>query len=204
MAFQSQLQLAVLDQGDSLLAKVDNAIEPIQYNWSTGEQFKSIKRPINGAYFLNIIDAVGCQELFEFKIPFYAEIDTTKEDIVQEISHLDKGESVALKHLLFNYNSEILNSVSYAELDKLCSFLKLHTTYKIEIGGYTDNVGEQQYNQKLSEKRAKSVIEYLINCGIEKERLVAMGYGEMYPIASNITVSGRKLNRRVVLKIIDK
>jgi OmpA-OmpF porin, OOP family len=68
----------------------------------------------------------------------------------------------------------------------------------ITIEGHTDNIGTNEYNQKLSEKRAKSVRQYLIDkFGINGSRLTAVGYGEEKPIASNDTAEGRQTNRRV-------
>ena len=74
---------------------------------------------------------------------------------------------------------------------------------KIEIGGHTDNKGAIEYNQRLSENRAKSVVKYLINKGIDEKRLKFKGYGELHPIDNNDTEAGRFNNRRVEFKIID-
>jgi outer membrane protein OmpA-like peptidoglycan-associated protein len=74
----------------------------------------------------------------------------------------------------------------------------------IEIGGYTDSTGSDEYNLVLSEKRAISVINYLINKGISANRLIYKGYGNTSPLGDNITVEGRKLNRRTEAKIIER
>lgn len=73
---------------------------------------------------------------------------------------------------------------------------------KIEIQGHTDNSGNKIENQKLSELRAKSVLEYLVLKGIDISRLESKGYGESKPVTSNETIEGRKLNRRTTVKII--
>jgi outer membrane protein OmpA-like peptidoglycan-associated protein len=73
---------------------------------------------------------------------------------------------------------------------------------KIEIGGHTDSKGTKEYNQRLSENRAKSVVNYLINNGINEKRLKYKGYGESTPIDDNNTESGRINNRRVEFKIL--
>ena len=75
---------------------------------------------------------------------------------------------------------------------------------KIEISGHTDNKGSDEYNQKLSENRAKSVVDYLVDKGISKEQLVFAGYGEAQPMSANDTDSGRQLNRRIEFKILSK
>jgi outer membrane protein OmpA-like peptidoglycan-associated protein len=74
----------------------------------------------------------------------------------------------------------------------------------MEIGGYTDSTGSAEYNLSLSEKRALSVVNYLIDNGISSNRLKHKGYGNTLPIGDNVTVEGRKLNRRTEAKIIDR
>jgi outer membrane protein OmpA-like peptidoglycan-associated protein len=73
----------------------------------------------------------------------------------------------------------------------------------IEIGGYTDSTGTENYNISLSEKRALSVVNYLIKKGISSERLKYKGYGNTSPLGDNVTSEGRKLNRRTEVKIIE-
>ena len=75
---------------------------------------------------------------------------------------------------------------------------------QIEISGHTDDKGSDTYNQKLSENRAKSVVDYLTEKGIKKERLEFKGYGESQPISSNETEEGQQLNRRIEFKILSK
>jgi outer membrane protein OmpA-like peptidoglycan-associated protein len=73
----------------------------------------------------------------------------------------------------------------------------------MEIGGYTDSTGSEQYNMALSEKRALSVVNYLIKRGISSDRLKFKGYGNTSPLGDNVTSEGRKLNRRTEAKIIE-
>jgi outer membrane protein OmpA-like peptidoglycan-associated protein len=72
----------------------------------------------------------------------------------------------------------------------------------MEIGGYTDSTGTEQYNMALSEKRALSVVNYLIKKGISTDRLKYKGYGNTSPLGDNVTTEGRKLNRRTEAKIV--
>ncbi len=112
------------------------------------------------------------------------------------------GKTVILKNIFFETAKYDLKTESYIELDKLAAFLKTNANIKIEISGHTDNVGSKEYNQTLSENRAKSVYNYLINNGIEKTRLTYKGFGDTKPIDTNDTDSGRSNNRRTEFKII--
>ncbi len=75
---------------------------------------------------------------------------------------------------------------------------------KIEISGHTDDKGSGEYNQKLSENRAKAVVDYLVENGINKERMQFKGVGETNPIATNETEEGQQLNRRIEFKILSE
>ena len=76
-----------------------------------------------------------------------------------------------------------------------------YPTYHIEIGGHTDSVGSSESNQVLSEKRANSVVQFLIDKGLETSRITSKGYGEEVPVESNDTAAGRSVNRRVEFKL---
>ena len=87
-------------------------------------------------------------------------------------------------------------------MEQLLKLMNENTTVKIELSSYTDNKGSDEYNLKLSQERAQSVVDYLIDRGISKERLVAKGYGESEPISENDTEIGRQLNRRTEFEIL--
>jgi len=89
-------------------------------------------------------------------------------------------------------------------LQKLVEFLNVNPTVHIEISGHTDNVGNDQLNQTLSENRAKAVYQYLISSQVNPARLVYKGYGKTQPIAPNTTDEGRQKNRRTEFMIIAK
>ena len=74
-------------------------------------------------------------------------------------------------------------------------------SYKIDVDGHTDNVGKDELNQKLSESRANSVKQYLMQNSVDESRIVATGYGESKPIEDNKTVAGRSKNRRVEMRL---
>ena len=114
------------------------------------------------------------------------------------------GESVVLRNIFFETDSYRLKDESLVELNKLLEFLSQNPTVKIEIGGYTDYVGSDQYNQKLSENRAGEVKSFLVTHGVASERIIAKGYGKSKPVAGNDTEEGRAQNRRTEFRIISR
>jgi outer membrane protein OmpA-like peptidoglycan-associated protein/tetratricopeptide (TPR) repeat protein len=112
-----------------------------------------------------------------------------------------KGSVVVLKNVFFETNSSIIQTESESELKYLINFLNKYPKVSIKIMGHTDNVGAKQQNKILSEKRAKSVVDFLISKNISSERLEWVGFGEEKPISSNETPQGRSLNRRTEFEI---
>jgi len=112
--------------------------------------------------------------------------------------------SIVLKNIFFEVNKYELKSESQTELDRLVQLLNENPALKIEISGYTDNVGKPSDNLLLSNNRAKAVVNYLISKKIVATRLVAKGYGEANPIGDNKTEEGRATNRRTEMKIISQ
>ncbi len=116
---------------------------------------------------------------------------------------IQKNQTMVLNNILFDFDKATLKPESYIELEKLYKFLSENPNLIIEIGGHTDNIGTKEYNQILSEKRAKAVYDYLISKNINANRLKYKGYGDTMPIADNSTEEGRQLNRRTEIKILD-
>jgi outer membrane protein OmpA-like peptidoglycan-associated protein len=114
---------------------------------------------------------------------------------------ITQGSTIVLNNLFFDSNKSKIKKESSVELDKVIKFLKDRPDIIIEVAGYTDNKGDDRSNIKLSEARAKAVMEYLLKKGTNKSRITFKGYGKEDPIASNDTDAGRQLNRRVELKI---
>lgn len=113
-----------------------------------------------------------------------------------------EAQSVVLKGVTFLPNSATLTAEARTVLDGAASALAGQKNLKVELGGYTDSQGKDAANLALSQKRANSARQYLIDKGIEADRLTAKGYGEASPIADNNTVEGRAENRRVELKVV--
>ena len=103
--------------------------------------------------------------------------------------------------ILFETNSSILQPEAKANIGKLAVILKKYPDTNILVAGHTDSDGTDQYNQTLSEKRAKSVSDYAMTHGINSSRLSVIGLGENEPVASNETGDGKQLNRRVEIAI---
>ena len=134
--------------------------------------------------------------------------------VVKVINEADQNsvasnERTSQKHLagnwdniLFDFDRFELKSQYYYDLDKIAAMLRQNPDTKIEIHGHTDNVGSAEYNQKLSEKRAGTVKNYLVEKGIEKERLFPKGFGFTISTAPNENETGRALNRRVEISPI--
>lgn len=100
--------------------------------------------------------------------------------------------------------AEIL-PVSHGLLNEVVSAIQGHPEIKkVAINGHTDEDGDEQYNQGLSDRRAKAVLDYLVQHGVDAGRLVAKGFGESQPIADNTTVQGREQNRRVEFLIVEQ
>ncbi|MEI6310905.1 MAG: OmpA family protein [Bacteroidota bacterium] len=117
------------------------------------------------------------------------------------LNKLQEGISIVLKNIFFETAKATLKNESKTELNKLVELMTKNPSIKIEISGHTDNVGADAENLKLSEARALSVKNYLIENGISAERLTSKGYGETIPIADNTTEEGRANNRRTEFKV---
>lgn len=118
------------------------------------------------------------------------------------LKKLKVDEKVVLNNVFFDVDKYDLKPESKVEMNKLFTFLEANPNIKIEIGGHTDNTGNPQANQVLSENRAKAVYNYLVAKGIAQERLKYKGYGATQPIAPNDTEEGRRKNRRTEYRII--
>ena len=119
-----------------------------------------------------------------------------------ELHSLKKGRSFDLSDIYFESNSFQISSIAKNVIFEFTNYLKLNNNIKIEINGFTDNIGESIVNQILSENRAKVVYELLIANGLDKERLSYNGYGEQFPRVNNLSISNRAQNRRTEFRVI--
>lgn len=151
---------------------------------------------INKAIILQKLQITSRTPTSDFKTPESKIMFDDKEIIV--------GERMVLNNVLFDFNKYTLRPESTTELDKWVIFLKDNPTLKIEISGHTDNKGIAGYNYTLSDNRAKSVYDYFVSKGINKDMMKWKGYGFDQPVATNNTDEGCQKNRRTEIKIISR
>ncbi|MFP5471706.1 MAG: OmpA family protein [Bacteroidia bacterium] len=129
-----------------------------------------------------------------------------------DLKKVEVGKSIVLRNIFYDLDKATLRPESKAELERLNRLMIENPTLKIELSGHTDSRGSDAYNQKLSENRARAVVDYLINLGISKDRLVFVGYGEQKPILTDDEINKLKIesereeahqqNRRTEFKIL--
>ncbi len=130
-------------------------------------------------------------------IPASGETEVTIRETIR-LGKAEVGSSKVLKYIFFDFGKATLKPESDDELNKMVNFLNENKYVSVEIAGHTDNIGNDAFNKRLSQLRANRVMEYLVNKGIDRSRLTAVGYGEERPIVSNDDeVMGREINRRV-------
>lgn len=121
---------------------------------------------------------------------------------VRVVRNGDEIELVMPGNITFDLNESSIKPSFSGTLESVALVLKEYDKTIIQIEGHTDSSGSDSYNQLLSERRASSVRDFLLNQGIEPKRTRAVGYGERYPVASNDTAAGREQNRRVELTLV--
>ncbi len=115
-----------------------------------------------------------------------------------------KDKVAKLNNVFFDYDKATLRPQSKLELDRLVTLLKSKDNFYVEITAHTDSVANNMYNMRLSQERAKTVVAYLVKNGIDSTKLLPVGYGEDFPIATNTTSEGRQLNRRSEFVFVEK
>ncbi len=108
-----------------------------------------------------------------------------------------RGLIVSMPDVLFDFNKYTLKPEARERLARISGIVLAYPDLKLQIEGYTDSIGSDEYNQTLSEKRAESVRDYLVSSGVSMNNVAAAGMGKADPVADNSTAAGRKLNRRV-------
>jgi OOP family OmpA-OmpF porin len=109
--------------------------------------------------------------------------------------------TIILDDVLFDFDKSNIKPEAGAILDRLVAFMNENRDKRVNLAGYTDNVGTEAYNQRLSERRVNSVKDYVVKKGVDASRVSGQGFGESKPIADNKTREGRAKNRRVEIKV---
>lgn len=175
-------------------------LRSLKSNPETGEY--KIILPVGHKYNIKIesLGYIYSNEIFDAgKITEFRETEKIFESVP-----IEEGTIVKLNNIYFELSRSDLKPESYPELDKVVSFLFENPGLKIEIGGHTDNTGNDKINDTLSENRAKTVRNYIVSHGIQPDRIEYKGYGSRKPVASNDTPEGWALNRRVEFTVLDK
>ncbi|MBL3520609.1 OmpA family protein [Aliarcobacter lanthieri] len=140
--------------------------------------------------------------------PVAAPLDSDGDGVIDELDQcpntpkgakVDSVGCITLINLNVNFDTDKsdIKDVYNTRIHEFAEVMKTDKKLKADIEGHTDSVGRDAYNQKLSERRAASVVKALVEAGVEKDRIKAVGYGESRPVASNDTAEGRAENRRV-------
>ena len=125
------------------------------------------------------------------------------EEVKEEVVVVEVREKIVLRGINFDFDKSDIKPEFVPVLDEAVEILKERPDTNVIIEGHTDWTGTEEYNQGLSERRAASVCNYLVEKGISQNSLETVGYGEADPIADNHTPEGRSMNRRVVFNILD-
>ncbi len=147
------------------------------------------------------------KEGFAFNSTFIASDDTsfvTPTELNIELQSLEKGKSFNISNIFFSTNSYEINDLAQEILIEFSSYLKLNNSLVIEVNGFTDDIGDFNDNQILSENRASAVRDLILTNGISADRITFNGFGELYPIEPNKDEKSRGANRRTEFKIIRK
>ena len=121
---------------------------------------------------------------------------------VGDLKKQEDGNILLITHIQFDFDEAKIKSESYDDLNSVLSVLKAKPNWKLKVSGHTDDEGEEEYNKKLSERRAAAVTSFLINNGIEPTRINYYGFGENEPLVNEQTEEARQQNRRVEFEFI--
>jgi outer membrane protein OmpA-like peptidoglycan-associated protein len=180
----------------------------------TGENVgQSKSNPADGSYF--IVLPMGRMYGYYVNKPEYYpvanNIDLRKMTEAREIQEditlvsirqmVEEGVPVTMNNIFFDFDKSEILPYSIPELKRVAKIIKT-ANQKVEIAGHTDSVGDDQYNQALSEKRAKAVKDFLVSEGCDAGQLATVGYGRSKPVESNESDEGRAKNRRVEIRFV--
>ncbi|MFO7524285.1 MAG: OmpA family protein, partial [Ignavibacteriaceae bacterium] len=188
-------------KGELIIFEGLNTQETYQGISNTEGKFE-IQLKVNETYLIKIKSIGKTEEYSKFTIPELNEGEYFGP--MQVTIQFEPARTYTLDNVHFESGKSTLIKSSFEELEDLLEFMKLKNDIIIEIGGHTDNIGDDESNLKLSEARAETVKNYLVSKGISPNRIVSTGYGENHPIDTNSTPEGRQKNRRTEVRILDE
>ncbi len=167
----------------------------------TGEYFIALP---TGRYYAYYADVKGFYSIVNYldltAAKAFEQINTNMSVIsIEELQN--SGMAIKIENIFFDSGKFDLKEESHEALSLLYRFMHANPEVKVDINAHTDDIGSDHFNQELSEKRASSVVQYLVQIGIEPGRLLPHGFGEAQPVGSNSTEEGRALNRRVEFRL---
>ncbi len=194
------------ETGDPVIAKIDlidletNLVVATTASSDADGTYR-VRLPAKKSYMADLRATGFLSDMKRINIP-----ETYKEEVYNldvPLVRIKVGKKVVLNNILFETGKSVLTASSYTELGRLLNIMQDDPKMKIEISGHTDNTGSQPLNFKLSEARAKAVVDFLVQKGIDPSRMEYKGFGSLQPIADNATAAGRTRNRRVEFKILE-
>ena len=168
---------------------------PYTYQWDNEETAAKAVELALGEHRVTVTDAKGCT--------VSASVEIT-EKIIKELTagRVRSGQTINIQKLQFDADSTKLDPSSIPVLNEIFQFLDENPTVVVEVGGHTNSLPPPEYCDRLSTARAKAVAEYLVQKGINSERVSYVGYGKRRPLFSNKTEDGRRRNQRVEIKVL--
>ena len=142
-------------------------------------------------------------DIYTFELPEEIRSDSANYLSTVDVVELIPGDALVLQNIQFEFNSSALTEDSQTGIQMLTEFLQRNPDLKVELAGHTDDVGNAQYNLKLSAERAEVVRKALVNNGINENRLTARGYGSTKPLVPNDSEEHRAMNRRTEMIVIE-
>jgi outer membrane protein OmpA-like peptidoglycan-associated protein len=171
-------------------------------------EYSSIVKSDRERFVINPYDSpFKCKYFIDNVVLREAVPDLEKDDVSLLKINVDSikiGENIVLHNIYFDFDRYELLEESFPILNSVYAFLSRDEKICVLISGHTDNIGTEEYNDKLSENRAHAVVEYLVKRGISRERLHFIGMGSRFPVDTSNTEQGRQRNRRIEMKILDR
>ena len=202
------LQIEGVDSSDNFastkitITNIDSGEEIIldEKSNNTGTYFVKLKE--GNSYSIEVDKADYIFTSMKVKIPMQQEDSSDPIPFHLKLQPIKEGTVLLLRNIYFASNEATPLTTSFPEMDRLATFMKQNPGTVIEISAHTDNVGNAEYNLKLSEKRARAVVNYLVEKGIPVARLRSIGLGDSQPISTGTSDEEKQKNRRVELKIL--